>query len=436
MSSDSADLDAIVVRNLSKEYQVFTRPHERVLQAVASRRGSSKIFGFTVLAVNDLSFAVRRGETLAIIGRNGSGKSTLLEMITGTLQPSAGEVAVAGRISALLELGAGFNPDFSGRENYRLNASILGLTPEQIREVEPEVEAFADIGSFIDEPVRTYSSGMYVRLAFATAVHARPEILIVDEALAVGDVFFQQKCYEFIENRLNDVTKIVVTHDLAAAVKLADRCIVLDKGNMIFDGDPLAAVQAYTAVHLGERAATASGGSPASVEEPLGEVEDRRIDPSTSSDPSAFAIEGLTVRTVQQDGTSNRTQGDLVPCVPGDLVELTAAVRLGVDVDQPVMGYLMRDRVGNAVFGQNSVGSDVVLDTMGVGAYRLTLSFTWPEVEPGDYTVTIGLGDGRHPHHHRIIAWVQGVAAFSSIPTRPVHGMWNNDIVALTIRPE
>lgn len=436
---------AISIRGVSKTYRVYGRPYQRVLQGISRRLGRSKEYGFEVKAVQDVSFDIEVGSTVAIIGRNGSGKSTLLEMITGTLTPTAGSIDVRGRISALLELGAGFNNDFTGRENYRLNASILGLSDAQIREREPVVEAFAELGDFMDEPVRTYSSGMYVRLAFATAVHVSPEILIVDEALAVGDVFFQQKCYAFIENELADVTKIIVTHDLATAAKLADRCILLDKGELVFEGAPLEAVQRYTAIHLAERSgiAGASGGASAGGEGEPGQQSSlatdataREVDPNSSSNPDAFSISHVVAEARSADNPIPvPLSGELWPCVPGQVITLRFLCEVGIAVEAPVLGYLMRDRVGNPVFGQNSLGSNFVVDRLTPGSYEVSMSIEWPEVEPGDYVLTIGLGDGRHEHHHHIVSWVQGVAGFTSVPERPVHGMWNNDLLTLSMDP-
>ena len=174
-------------------------------------------------------------------------------MVVGTLQPTHGTVERVGRTSALLELGAGFNPDFTGRQNLRVGGCHPGFERGRDPADRAEVEAFAEIGPFIDEPVRTYSSGMYVRLAFAAAVHVFPDLLVVDEALAVGDIFFQQKCFEFIDKRLKDAAKLIVTHDLASAVKLSNRCLVMDGGRVVFDGEPLEAVELYTALNLRER---------------------------------------------------------------------------------------------------------------------------------------------------------------------------------------
>ncbi|MFQ5356490.1 MAG: ABC transporter ATP-binding protein, partial [Mariprofundaceae bacterium] len=192
----SSDL-AIHVNGLSKSYRIYDRPHDRLKQTIW--RGKKQFF-HEFSALQNVSFDVKKGETLGIIGRNGSGKSTLLQMICGTLSPSAGDVEIHGRVSALLELGAGFNPEFTGRENIYMNASILGLTKDEVDSKYAEIIDFADIGQFVDQPVKTYSSGMYVRLAFAVAVSVEPDILIVDEALSVGDEAFQRKCFSRIQS--------------------------------------------------------------------------------------------------------------------------------------------------------------------------------------------------------------------------------------------
>lgn len=233
---------AIRVRGVSKAYPVFDRPHERLLQLVLpGTRGGGEF-----QALSGVGFEVRRGEAVGIIGRNGSGKSTLLQIVCGTLQPSAGSVEVHGRVAALLELGAGFNVEFTGRENVFLNGSILGLGREEIEARLPEILAFAEIGEHIDQPVKTYSSGMFVRLAFAVAAHCDPEILIVDEALAVGDVYFQRKCYRRIEQlRERGCTLLLVTHSTGLLVQLCDRAILLEDGRMLFDGECGQAVREY-----------------------------------------------------------------------------------------------------------------------------------------------------------------------------------------------
>ena len=444
MSSDNRDV-VLTVDDVAKVYRVFGRPHHRVLQRIADARGSGRRYCFEVPAVAGVSFDLLRGETIAIIGRNGSGKSTLLEMIAGTLEPTRGRVWHSGRVSALLELGAGFNPDFSGRENFRINAAILGLTEGQIDEIERAVVRFAEIGEFIDEPVRTYSSGMYVRLAFATAVHVVPDLLIVDEALAVGDVFFQQKCFDYLTNELGATTKIIVTHDLASAVRLADRCLVMERGRVVFDGPPLAAVETYTALALAGRAPTGSAvAQDTTAAEPDAVPNENdaatkaflqegvAVDPTRSSNPDVLTVQRFRARR-SRDGAVTPLLGDASLVIPGDRLTLDFTVSLRISVEQPVWGYLIRDRVGNALFGQNTVGSGLTVPSLAPGTYDVSMTLDWPEVEPGDYVLTFGLGDGRHPLHHRVVAWVQSVAKFTSAPERAVHGSFNNDIVSLQV---
>ena len=436
------------VQNLSKTYRVFGRPHERVFQAIADRRGSGRLHCFEVPAVKDVSFVLNAGESISIIGRNGSGKSTLLEMIVGTLQPTSGSVTRPERISALLELGAGFNPDFTGRENFRMAASIHGLHQSEIDAIEEKVERFAEIGRFIDEPVRTYSSGMYVRLAFASAVHVKPDLLIVDEALAVGDIFFQQKCFEFLDSNLRDTPKLIVTHDLASAVRLSTRCIVLENGHVVFDGEPLEAVEIYTAASLransqrrieeaellesAESITEGESGNEASLEF-------NTTPPAASGVGLSSASELLEIReiaVVVNGKTTIAETGIPVVVTHGDDVKVDFLASVGTTVSDPVWGYTMRDRMSTPVFGENTIGCGISVDRMEPGMYRMSMGFLWPEVQQGEYTMTIGVGDGRHSLHHEIVAWVQSVLQFAVVPKRDVHGLFNNDLTSFSFRPK
>lgn len=226
---------AISVQNVSKCFRQYGKPIDRLKEMLLP----GKKHGQEFWALRDISFDIYRGETFGIIGRNGAGKSTLLQLICGTLQPTSGIVQVYGRVAALLELGAGFNPEFSGRDNVYMNGAILGLSRAEVDKRFDQIAAFADIGSFIDQPVKTYSSGMYVRLAFASAIHVEPDILIVDEALAVGDIFFQQKCFRHLEKLRDQGTSIIfVSHDTQAVVKLCDRAIILQNGYLKHEGTP------------------------------------------------------------------------------------------------------------------------------------------------------------------------------------------------------
>ncbi|MGZ3624660.1 MAG: ABC transporter ATP-binding protein [Ktedonobacteraceae bacterium] len=242
---------AIRVQNLSKCYHIYDTPRDRLKQFVLPRlqrlaRLPSKQYFREFWALNDVSFEIKKGETVGIIGRNGSGKSTLLQMICGTLNPTIGSIQTNGRIAALLELGSGFNPEFSGRENVYMNATVLGLSTEEIDARFDDIVAFADIGDFVEQPVKTYSSGMMVRLAFAVAINVDPEILIVDEALSVGDELFQRKCFSRIEAiRASGATILFVSHSGGQVVELCDRAVLMDAGEKLAVGLPKQIVGRY-----------------------------------------------------------------------------------------------------------------------------------------------------------------------------------------------
>ncbi|MEM7552635.1 MAG: ABC transporter ATP-binding protein [Cyanobacteria bacterium P01_A01_bin.84] len=239
----------ISLEDISKCYKRYSRPADRLKEVLLPHKSQAQEFW----ALRDINLEVSRGEHLGIIGRNGSGKSTLLQIIAKTLTPTAGNVHVKGRLSALLELGSGFNPEFTGRQNVFFNGRILGLQEKEIQERFDNIAAFADIGDFMEEPVKSYSSGMFVRLAFAVAIHVEPEILIVDEALAVGDIFFQQKCFQYLEKlRKNGTAILFVTHDTQAIVKLCDRAILLQDGHLINQGKPLEVVDKYTETYYSQ----------------------------------------------------------------------------------------------------------------------------------------------------------------------------------------
>jgi lipopolysaccharide transport system ATP-binding protein len=266
MSSDGI---AIRARDVSKHYFLYARPEDRLKQSIVPRlqrlagRAPAKYYR-DFAALNGVSFEVRRGETVGIIGRNGSGKSTLLQIICGTLQPSSGSVQVNGRIAALLELGAGFNADYTGRENVYLNAAILGLARSEIDQRFEAIARFADIGEFIDQPVKTYSSGMHVRLAFATAINVDPDILVVDEALAVGDEAFQRKCFARIEEiQAKGGTILFVSHAAQTIVQLCSRALLIDGGELLLEGRPKMVTNIY------QRLANLDGSAAAALREQI-----------------------------------------------------------------------------------------------------------------------------------------------------------------------
>lgn len=239
----SSDALAIRADSLTKSYQIYAKPEDRLKQSLFRNR---RKFFEDFVALNEVSFDIKKGETVGIVGRNGSGKSTLLQIIAGTLTPTSGQVECFGRVAALLELGAGFNPEFSGRENAVLNASIMGLSPEEVEEAFPRIVEFSEIGDFIDRPVKTYSSGMYVRLAFAVAINVSPEILIVDEALSVGDEAFQRKCFAKIHKFQEDGgTILFVSHAPNSVIELCNRAFLMHGGGLILADKPKSVVGFY-----------------------------------------------------------------------------------------------------------------------------------------------------------------------------------------------
>ena len=238
-------MNAVEFQGVSKSYAIYDAPGDRLKELLSLNRLKRHQ---DFWALHDVTFEVKRGETFCVVGENGSGKSTLLQMVAGILHPTSGTVAIDGRVSALLELGAGFNPEFSGRDNVYLNGSILGLTTRQIDQRYNDITAFAEIGSFIDQPVKTYSSGMVVRLAFAVAINVDPEILLVDEALAVGDIYFRQRCMRKVhELRQRGITILFVSHAVSDVKAIGDRVLWLDHGKMIDIGEPDRVVSKYLA---------------------------------------------------------------------------------------------------------------------------------------------------------------------------------------------
>ncbi len=310
--------------------------------------------GVPVRAINEhwvlkkVSFRLGRGEAVGIVGQNGAGKSTLLKLITGTLRQTTGNIWVKGRIAAILELGMGFNPDLTGRQNAIHTAGLMGFSQADIMRVMPEIEAFAEIGEYFDEPVRTYSSGMQVRVAFSVATAFRPEVLIVDEALSVGDAYFQHKSMGRIrEFRKQGTTLLIVSHDRTAVQALCDRAILLDKGEVRMDGEPQTVMDFYNAM--------------------IAEKENSAITAVQLASGQMQTISGT--REVVVDAISLHNEaGDPVEFVNvGEKVELRIAVRASAEVPRLVLGYLIKDRLGQDVFGTNTHHTAQALDDIKAG---------------------------------------------------------------------
>jgi lipopolysaccharide transport system ATP-binding protein len=331
----------ISVQNVSKVYHLYHHPFDRVLGALAlSRRKKAEFW-----ALRNINLRIEKGEVFALLGPNGSGKSTLLQVISGILQPTTGRVLISGRVAALLELGAGFNPEFSGRENVYLNGEILGLSRKELDDVFPLIEAFAEIGQFIDRPVKEYSSGMYVRLAFSTAIHVDPEVLIVDEALAVGDAIFASRCVQkFEELRRKNVTVLLVSHDLGLIKRLADRAAFLLDGKIVMQGAPKDAVNRYVGFVL-ERERASNQRSTGMLEESIAAGS---IATKTSFRHGDGASRVTDVRILSSAGENCRAFR------PGESIILRIRAVFQKQASNPVVGILIRNRIGMDIFGTNT----------------------------------------------------------------------------------
>lgn len=424
MSSDDV---AIRVRNLSKCYQIYDRPHDRLKQSLYPRLQKlagkpPKQYHREFWALKDVSFEVKKGETIGIIGRNGSGKSTLLQLICGTLTPTGGTVETNGRIAALLELGSGFNPEFTGRENVYMNASILGLTEAEIDARYDDIAAFADIGEFIEQPVRTYSSGMYVRLAFAVIAHVDADILIIDEALAVGDAFFTQKCMRFLREFREHGTVLFVSHDTGAVINFCHHAIWLEKGQQKLSGSAKEVCEAYLAAFYESQ----QGPSQDRVDEPkhtekkiqpIRTKRDQRLDFINCSnlrndlevfsfrpDTSAFGLRGATIERVRfTDIEGNQ----LIWIVGSEEVLLEVEVIAHQPISGVLVGFFVNDRLGQPLFGDNTflIYAGNPISVSAGDRFVARFHFTMPILPRGEYTVTVAVAEGtQHEHiqHHWI----------------------------------
>ncbi len=399
----------IQVDHVSKVYRLYEKPRDRIKEAFSLTR---KVYYKEHYALQDVSFSVGRGETVGIIGVNGAGKSTILKIITGVLNPTEGNITVNGRISALLELGAGFNMEYTGIENVYLNGTMIGFSREEIDKKLNDILAFADIGDFVYQPVKTYSSGMFVRLAFAVAINIDPEILIVDEALSVGDAFFQVKCYhKFEEFKRQGRTILFVSHDLGSIQKYCDRVVLLDKGRKLAEGAPKDMIDLYKKVMVG-------------LEEPdtADEVQKASGTDAASGVPAAVISDDQLWRRHMEENPKCSTYGNgaatiLDYCVmdqKGRITNVLGAneaytVRMKVQFHQslsePVFALTLRDKQGTDICGTNTMYEDYNTGDVKDGDIRV-ISFTQQmNLKGGEYLLCLGctgFNDGNFEVYHRL----------------------------------
>lgn len=392
----TADAVLISGQNLGKVYRLYDKPQDRLKHSLLWRLGKS--YGRDFWALRDVSFDVRRGETVGIVGRNGSGKSTLLQIVAGTLQPTLGEMQTRGRVSALLELGSGFNLEYTGRENILLNGAVLGFSEEGMRSRMEEIVQFAGIGQFIDQPVKTYSSGMHVRLAFAIATCVDPDILVVDEALAVGDAYFQQRCFRRMEAFKNAGKAILlVTHDANAVKSLCDRAIWLEQGQLRDDGEPARVISRYLAFAFGqpERATGASGSAVQPAVPPVPPAAPTAAPETTI--PNINRRYGDGRAEILGIGVYDEEGHPIGTAFHDRQVQIRVSARFRERVAHPIVGYILRNGNGVDIASTNTDMEGCALPGGEPGTiFTVRFLVDLPTLAPGNYSLSTGVADGTY----------------------------------------
>jgi lipopolysaccharide transport system ATP-binding protein len=424
MSSDrTTDTDlAVRLEGVGKCFQIYEQPHHRLLQGLFRSR---KQFFREFWALKDISLDIRTSDTVGIIGRNGAGKSTLLQIICGTLAQTCGSVDVNGRVAALLELGAGFNPEFTGRENVFMSGAVLGLSREEVESKFDQITTFADIGEFIEQPVKTYSSGMYVRLAFAVISHVDADVLVIDEALAVGDVFFAQKCMRFLRQFSEKGTLLFVSHDTSSVVNFCDKAIWLDQGAIKLAGSAKDVTESYL-----EGLYEAKQGESIKPVQPMPQAEqivgrssndsdmefrDQRLSLINSSPyrndlkifkfderAASFGKGGARIVNVKLYDDEGKP---LNWVVGGENVTLKIKCEAAIDIGSPIIGFYVKDKLGQILFGDNTyiTYQDDPLPAKQGQSFQAEFRFRMPVLRVGDYSVSVAIADGaqdEHVQHH------------------------------------
>lgn len=391
---------AIKINNISKVYRLYSKPIDRLKEALSI---SKKNYHRNYNALNDVSFDVKKGECVGIMGVNGAGKSTMLKIITGVLNPTSGSIDINGKISALLELGAGFNMDYTGMENIYLNGTLMGYSDKEIEERLQDILDFADIGDYINQPVKTYSSGMFVRLAFAVAINIDPEILIVDEALSVGDVFFQAKCYKKFEDFKNQgKTILLVSHSLSSVLKYCDRVVLLDKGNKLAEGSPAEMIDLYKKILVNQADENSNDKKEGKVEDNISVNENWKskmvINPNINSygnDMAEIIDFGLF------DNRGNITN----QINKGEEFTLKMRVKFNTDISDPICAFTIVNLHGTDVTGTNTMYEGCNTGLLKKGEILEAAFKQKMDIQGGHYLISLGCtgyDNGEFVVYHRL----------------------------------
>ena len=418
---------SVRAQGLGKCYQIYNQPLDRLKQSLwRSRRMYYREFW----ALRDVGFEIKKGETVGIIGSNGSGKSTLLQLMCGTVQPTEGKIEINGRVAALLELGAGFDPEYSGRENVYVHSAIMGLTRAETDACYDEVIDFADIGNFIDQPVKTYSTGMYVRLAFAAAVNVRSDLLLVDEVLSVGDVRFQQKCMAKMRQFCQEGTVIFVSHDTAAITELCSRVFWIEQGRLRLDGEPKFVSEKYLQyMYEGDMEPEKSLSDPPPSLQSIDSLEGFA---PVAKDIRQFGNRKATIESVRLISPS----GSHAVVYAEHECEISMLIKTHEQISRPLAGYLVKDRLGRDIFGDNTALMNYSISPLSPGkSFVITFRIeTWPNLPDGDYSISVAIGDGSRENHVPC-HWLHDAFLVRSIPVRPPVGIFSVPNTQVTFLP-
>ena len=397
---------AISVQGVSKIYKLYDKPIDRLKEAVSL---THKSYHRDFFALSDISFDVKKGETVGIIGTNGSGKSTILKIITGVLSPTTGTAEVSGNISALLELGAGFNSEYTGLENIYMNGTMMGFSRQEMERRMDDILRFADIGDFVNQPVKTYSSGMFVRLAFALAINVDPEILIVDEALSVGDVFFQAKCYRRMEEMMkNGTTILMVSHDMGSIIKYCDKVVLLNRGHFVAQGEAGKMVDLYKKI-LANQTDELAEALIEEKKEALGlpveaAVSDKRMKDRMNLNPEVQEY-GDGRASFEDFGTLDARGNVTNLLLKGEMFTIRERVRFHAPIENPIFTYTLRDKKGTDITGTNTLFEGTEIKPVKDGDVY-TVSFRQKmNLQGGEYLLSMsctGYENGEHVVYHRL----------------------------------
>ena len=397
---------AISVQGVSKIYKLYDKPIDRLKEAVSL---THKSYHRDFFALSDISFDVKKGETVGIIGTNGSGKSTILKIITGVLSPTTGTAEVSGNISALLELGAGFNSEYTGLENIYMNGTMMGFSRQEMERRMDDILRFADIGDFVNQPVKTYSSGMFVRLAFALAINVDPEILIVDEALSVGDVFFQAKCYRRMEEMMkNGTTILMVSHDMGSIIKYCDKVVLLNRGHFVAQGEAGKMVDLYKKI-LANQTDELAEALIEQKKEALGlpveaAVSDKRMKDRMNLNPEVQEY-GDGRASFEDFGTLDARGNVTNLLLKGEMFTIRERVRFHAPIENPIFTYTLRDKKGTDITGTNTLFEGTEIKPVKDGDVYMVSFRQKMNLQGGEYLLSMsctGYENGEHVVYHRL----------------------------------